>query len=128
MPRRQPTPQAPKASPEPPSLKEQLQAAAATLDEARRAAHTASESERKAQREVENLQAQIQQGRAEALHALIEKEPGLLDVLAPAHSRTSCNDDSFDNANRGCSRCALLTMRDYRDLDIDFEFVVKSRP
>jgi len=50
--------------------------------------------------------------------------PALLSFVV--HNRTSCSDQDFSNATRGCVRCALLELQDYDTFPYVLSFEIQD--
>lgn len=74
---------------------------------------------------VEKAEQAVREERSQELLKLLLPNPGLIDLLAPKHTRTSCSDDKRDHA--GCPRCFLLESRQsgWVDSDVSWEFVLR---
>lgn len=112
-----------KAVPAPePSLSEKIIAKrqeVSALNEQRRTLTAHYES---VQSELELLESKQRLERNDALLRALKLNPDLLNVLAPEHSRSSCNDKQTGNADRGCVRCLLLDSIGEDNLDEVWSF------
>lgn len=73
-------------------------------------------------REVEEYRRkeQLKRERAEKLFAKVD----ILLQIASEHSRSSCNDKSLSNVDRGCLRCFLLDAKFCGWWDPEYELVI----
>lgn len=142
MPRRKPTetpPPAPPSTVTPPSglrgLREQLElvqnavkARQQVIDAHRQAFEAKTAHDREAlearEKEAKDLKVEIEHARNAVLLSALNAE--VIDALAPDHSRTSCSDDKRINAERGCTRCALLNAIEQGYIDFTWSFQVES--
>lgn len=81
-----------------------------------------------AQQEYEAMVNSAHAKRMQAFATLLT--PELINVLLPAHERTSCSDEDPNNHYRArCARCALLEAQQsgFWDLDIDMTLNLKYK-
>lgn len=81
--------------------------------------------------ELERIENEVATERGVQFFEALKVMPELIDLLAPEHSKTTCDDTNLQHPNY-CSRCALkeLVSRGYWDTeaisDFDFSFKFKE--
>lgn len=109
------------------SLKEKIRARRPIADQLRSRADEAVSKAKKVEEEIRDAEKELHTLRCEAFMQRLTGDPDLIDILAPSHSRSSCNDENHGNAERQCTRCRLLDLKEAGWLDPDsahFEFRV----
>lgn len=119
-------------SPPPPLKKKTKAELEAQLAEAQDRVKAHQEAYNKADQELRGQKIQVQsiEQELETLRntTLLEVlTPEVIDAIVPAHSRTSCSDTNKCNAERGCSRCALLEAKSMGYIDFSWSFEIRSR-